>query len=98
MDTPTDLICVNEACKLVPSPRGKRTHLSTVYRMIFSGRLRAWKNGRWYFVSRQEILDLLKPVPADLAGRRQRKPPTRAEVDEAERRRRVKEELRRMGV
>lgn len=59
--TPDDLIPLAEARLLIPSPRpGKRTNLATVYRLIDSGELPAWKRGRWLFVSRADVLGLVE--------------------------------------
>lgn len=73
--TPEDLadwIPAAAAARLVPSPRGKRTAISTIYRMVADGRLAGWtraQNGgqkgprKWLFVRRSEVLALLTPVP-----------------------------------
>ena len=62
-DVPDDLIPIAQAAKLVPSPRpGRGTNLSTVYRWCNAGRLRHWRQGRWRFVSRAEVLGLLRPA------------------------------------
>lgn len=78
-DIPDDLIPLAEARLLIPSPRpGKRTNLATVYRLITAGQLRAWKRGRWLFVSKAEVLDMPERV------RRTPLPPPvedRAEID-----------------
>jgi hypothetical protein len=57
-----DWIGVVEAASLIPSPRpGKKTHASTVYRLMDDGKLRFWKRGRWRFASRKEVLALTTP-------------------------------------
>jgi hypothetical protein len=61
-DIPDDLIPTCMAIKIIPSPRtGKKTNLATLYRWMAKGRLRWWKNGRYRFVSRREVLRLLVP-------------------------------------
>jgi hypothetical protein len=75
--TPTDLIPLAEARLLMPSPRpGKRTNLATVYRMIVSGQLRAWRRGRWLFVSKAEVLEMPERVK-----RTPRPPPVEERAD-----------------
>lgn len=61
-DQPRDLISTREAAGLVPSPRGSRTHLSTVLRWVLTGKVRGWRRGKWWFVSKAEVLALLVPV------------------------------------
>lgn len=57
---PDDLIPLAEARLLIPSPRpGKRTNLATVYRLVNTGELPAWKRGPWIFVSRADVLGLV---------------------------------------
>lgn len=67
-DRPDDLISLKEATYLLPSPReGKRTHINTLRRHALSGRLRYWRNGPWFLVSRAEVLamcQLVAPKPA----------------------------------
>ncbi len=58
-----DWVCVAAAARLLPSPHsGKRTHLSTIYRLINSGKLECRKRGRWKFVRRSAVVALLQPV------------------------------------
>lgn len=61
---PDDLCPVNVAASLLPGS-GKRGRISiaTVYRWLLAGRLRSWRLGGRRFVSRQEVLSLLVPVP-----------------------------------
>jgi excisionase family DNA binding protein len=72
---PADLIPMAEAARLLPSNRpGKRLHVATLYRWLFSGRLRGWKIGRHYHVSRAEVLRMAEPVEvAQPAPRQQRR-------------------------
>lgn len=94
-DDLSDWIPVSEAVKLVPSPKpGKKTSLSTVYRWINEGRLECRRNGRWRFVRRSEVVQLLAPV-APRPGRRP-EALTRREWDERERQ--AVEHLRREGL
>ncbi len=58
--TPTDLIPLSEAAKLLPAYRGARCHASTVYRMGKAGKLRMFRASCWR-VSRQEVLALAEP-------------------------------------
>jgi len=45
------------------SPRpGKKTHLSTVYRWVRSGKVRAYKRGCWLFVCVENLEALVRPV------------------------------------
>lgn len=54
--TPDDLLPLTEAARLLPSSRrGKRLHASTLYRWVREGRLRAWRIGRYWFVSAREV-------------------------------------------
>jgi excisionase family DNA binding protein len=59
---PNDLISTQEAAALVRPPRGKATHVSTIIRWIVDGRLRGWRQGRWWMVSRAELLEVTRPV------------------------------------
>lgn len=62
-DLPDDLLPFSAAVRLVPSPRpGRGTHLSTIYRWCNTGRLRFWRQGRWRYVSRSELLALIRPA------------------------------------
>jgi excisionase family DNA binding protein len=59
---PQDLIPLSEACKLGPRPaRGARRHRSTVLRWVLAGRLRGWKSGGNWYVSKAELQALLRP-------------------------------------
>lgn len=53
---PDDLIVPLAASKLI------RSHVATIYRLIHSGELRAYKRGARYLVSRADVLALLQPV------------------------------------
>jgi excisionase family DNA binding protein len=60
--TPQDLIPLSEACKLGPRPaRGTRRHRSTVLRWVLAGRLRGWRSGGNWYVSKAELQALLRP-------------------------------------
>ncbi len=93
---PSDLIPVKDACALIPSPRGK-TALSTVYRLVRRGELRAWRRGPWTFVSRQEVVELMKPVQLPTFPRSKREN-ARAQKKEEERCKRVAAWLDSQGV
>lgn len=86
MEPPTDLITPDEAAQLL------RCHRATIYRLIGSGRLTAWKRGRRKFVSRAEALAqitlLHPPVPLVAESSRRR----------TARDRRTEEVLRREGM
>lgn len=63
-ERPDDLISLKEATRLLPSPReGKRTHINTLRKHALTGRLRYWRNGPWFLVSRAEVLALCQAVP-----------------------------------
>jgi hypothetical protein len=58
---PVDLIPIRAATGLLPSRRpGKRLALSTLYRWLAQGRLRSWKLVGGRFVSRREVLGLMR--------------------------------------
>lgn len=62
---PSDLLCLRDAAKLLPSSRaGKRVHASTLYRWIIEKRIRGFRLGRYWYVSRQEVLSLFRPGQA----------------------------------
>lgn len=61
-DLPPDLINTSQAARLVPNPRGRASHVSKIIRWILQGRIRGWRNGRWWLVSRAEVLSQIKPV------------------------------------
>jgi hypothetical protein len=67
----TDLICLAEACKLIPSHRpGKRLHIAILRRWIATGRVPGFRRGRWWFVRRADIADLIQGhVPQRLTPR-----------------------------
>lgn len=75
---PDDLIGLSEACRLIPSHRpGKRLCLPQLRRWIQSGRVRGWRRGRWWLVSRADILNLpaeFMPPPALIIPRAPRTP------------------------
>jgi excisionase family DNA binding protein len=86
---PDDLISLPEAAALL------RVSRKSVTRWIARGRVRAWRVGRCYRVSRSEVSTALaERVVADAAG--VPIPPTRREV--ARERRRLHEALVRLGV
>lgn len=79
METIHDYISLSEAARRLPSPRaGKRTHISTLWRWVLSGKLPAVRRGRWYFVRVCDLEAMSQPVkirrlvartpPAVLAG------------------------------
>lgn len=68
---PSDLVTPKAAAAAI------HAHVATVYRLIHSGRLKAYKRGCRYLVSRNAALSLLEPVevqpqPDAYAGDRQR--------------------------
>lgn len=56
---PTEWISTTEAARLMPSPRRKKTHPSTIVRWVLSGRLEGRRRGQWWFVRRADVLALL---------------------------------------
>jgi excisionase family DNA binding protein len=63
--SPMDLISLSEAARRIPScRRGKKTHLATLYRWISSGRLKAYRRGRSYFVRPEDLKALYEVVQA----------------------------------
>ncbi len=63
-ERPDDWIPASEAAKLVKSPTGKRTHCSTIVRWALTGKIQSQRRGRYWFVLRHEVLDLMKPFRA----------------------------------
>jgi hypothetical protein len=60
---PTNLISLQEACLLLPSPRpGKRTNVATLRRLVFSGRLPAIRCGQYWYVEPDDVKALLVPT------------------------------------
>lgn len=58
-----DYVSLSQAAKLLPSPRaGKRTHISTLWRWVLSGKLPAVKRGRYYFVRVCDLEQMSRPV------------------------------------
>ena len=54
---PDDLIPLAEAAALLPSRKpGRRLNTTTLYRWVERGRVRGWKIGCVWFVSKAEIL------------------------------------------
>ncbi len=85
VEIPKDLIGPKIAAEILHS------HLSTVYRLIHSGRLRGWwRGGTRHMVSKADVLALFEPIKA------------RPEVETAslirQRVEKAREELRQMGV
>lgn len=90
---PDDLIPTAEAARLLPSKRpGRHVHISTVLRWVFKGRLRGWRIGAAWFVSRAELLAQVRPVQT------RRDDETAAVVEAQERTRETDEVLRRHGI
>lgn len=82
---PPDLIPIAEAPRYLPSPRpGKKTALSTVYRKVREGVLRCWRQGRWRFVSRSELLALMQPAAVQTPASQRRLAERQRAVDRAE--------------
>jgi excisionase family DNA binding protein len=65
-EQPTDLMCLKDAAKLIPSPHGgnRGVHVNTVKRWILTGRLRHWRIGAYILVSRADVLAVPKQAPA----------------------------------
>jgi len=56
---PADLIGLAEAAQLLPSRKpGRKLHVTSLYRWIADGKLRGWRIGGHYFVSRADVLAL----------------------------------------
>ncbi len=95
-----DWIPVALAAKLVPSPHGKRTALSTIYRWIERGRLDSMERDqgskagprKWWFVRRSQVLAMLRPKPRHVSA------PLPDAAAMAEEDRWVQEGLRRHGL
>jgi hypothetical protein len=80
MDTaPDDLIPLSEARLLIPSRKGGRVAIQTLYRWILKGKLRGWRIGAYWFASRTEVLALPERVSVQLA------PQAAARLEERER-------------
>jgi excisionase family DNA binding protein len=83
---PTDLIGTREAAGLVPGCRpGRGTHVSTVVRWVLGRRLRGWRNGRHWLVSRAEVLALVRGVQLQLDGAQAAELAGRAQAAETDR-------------
>jgi len=92
---PEDLLSLPEAARLVPSPRaGRRCHRSTLKRWIFQGELPGYRRGRYWYVSRAELLAYVGPVRADVPLR----PEAMARAEASQRARQTDQELRKAGV
>jgi hypothetical protein len=74
----TDWLTVRQACKLLPSPRtGRELNWRTMLRWILEGRLRGWRNGRWWYVRKCDVLALpqqVSPTTLQPAVKRPAKP------------------------
>jgi hypothetical protein len=70
---PPDLMNLEEAAALLPSPRGSksgRLSVATLYRYMNSGKLPYWRMpGNFRLVSRADVLSLLEPVRVVKPGR-----------------------------
>ncbi len=53
---PSDLITTKEAARLV-----NNTHRNTIRRWILSGKIKAYKLGKRYLLSRADVLNLITP-------------------------------------
>lgn len=92
-DTPNDLISTREATTLLPSKRpGRKVHISTILRWVLSGKLRGWRVGGSWFVSRSELLSQVRLVQP------RRDDQTAAEAEARERAARTDRVLREKGV
>jgi hypothetical protein len=56
------LITVKEAAKLCPSPYAKHVNVATVYRWIMTGKLKAVRRNRTFFVTLRDLNAMLVPV------------------------------------
>lgn len=71
---PADLLCLAEACRLLPGKKpGERLNLKTLWRWCSKGcpllggrRIPAWKIGRYWYVSQRDVLRLASPQLAEL--------------------------------
>jgi excisionase family DNA binding protein len=57
-DVPDDLLSLREAAELV------RVRVPTMRRWVCEGRLRGWRRGCYYLVSKAEVMGMLEPVGA----------------------------------
>lgn len=88
-----ELISLAQAAKLLPHPMpGRKVSIRSLLRRIWAGKLRAWKLGRNWFVSRFDVLSQLEPFKPV-----QRCKPAH-DLGEAERHKRTLEVLKRYGV
>jgi excisionase family DNA binding protein len=71
-ELPDDLVGLSEATRLIPSVRpGRKVHVTSLYRWIAQGRLRAWRRGKHLFVSRADLAALhqvRQPAPPSPVG------------------------------
>ena len=65
-DVPDDLIGTGQACLVRPLPARGQRRRSTVLRWILTGRLRGWRSGGCWLVSRAEVEASFKPVLATI--------------------------------
>jgi excisionase family DNA binding protein len=61
---PDDLIPPRVAAGILPrTSEGNKVSLRSIYRWIRDGKLPSWRIGRRYFVSKSDVLGLVRPVP-----------------------------------
>ncbi len=56
-------IPTREAAALLRPYRGRKTHTSTIVRLALTGKVRAYRVGRGWFVHKGDLLALRVPVP-----------------------------------
>ena len=81
---PRDLIDLNEAAKLLQTPKGRTISTGALARWVRRKKLRGWRrDGKWH-VSRADVLAMIRPYTPEpsVASRSQRE----REIREAERR------------
>ena len=89
-DVPEDLITTEHAARLA------HLHVSGVRRLIFTGRVRGWRLGRRWHVSRAELLGLWQTSDEIAAAQQGRRLATRTEG--RRRGRAIAEQLRERGI
>lgn len=57
-----DMIPLSQVVREVPSIKGGKIHINTLYRWIHTGKLRAWKIGGNYFVLPRDLRRLAQRV------------------------------------